>query len=765
MPDQPHPSSSDRRLAAIMFTDVVGYTALMQRDESKALGAIERHRLILEKYTRKHNGSVLQYYGDGSLSIFPSALEAVECALEIQNELVQAPRVPLRIGIHLGDIKFQAGSVFGDGVNLASRIESLGVAGAILISDAIYYLVRNHSEIKTVPLGNFRLKNVDHPVPVYALANDFLSVPKPEELPGRVNAFPGRSTWIAAIAVLMILILAGYGLFFLERGRHELKDRSIAVLPFENLSNDPQQEYFSDGITDDVINHLARISALKVKSRTTTEQYKKPDKTIPVIGHELGVSYILEGSVRKAGNKVRIVVQLIDVKNDVHVWSETFDREITEIFRIQSEIAIEIAQLLEASLSTEERRYISGRPGEKGRPAHVTAYDYVLRARDIWRNWNDEKDLENALELADQAIRIDSLYAPAYVLKGNILHYGMRRYGVPTQIWIGQALQLADQAIRLDSTLAEAYLLRGSIFNSRDGKTGEAKENLKKAYALEPGNPDVLESLGRKYLDHGEYEKGISLIIQSIERRYSIKDPEYYLEWGNLYHYSGNEFEQAEEFYQKAISLAPEWAGPYYHLAQLYRYWGKYRLAGETLSHALDIAPSDQTAIDLMGWINLLMGGLEDAASYWCMYEDLELQFPDTSQYVPFRHRLAYVRYLQGDATSALNLMKEQLKLDTERQQQLRGYGAWVERGFYYDLAAANAYLGKREEALIWLDSAYQRGFVNLWYLKNDPLLKNIRTAPAFQRIQQELADRQQKQARAFKKVMEANRPPNMLFK
>lgn len=290
------------------------------------------------------------------------------------------------------------------------------------------------------------------------------------------------------------------------------------------------------------------------------------------------------------------------------------------------------------------------------------------------------------------------------------------------------------------------------------------KENLKKAYALEPGNPDVLESLGRKYMDHGEYERGILLIIQSIERRYSIKDPEYYLEWGNLYHYSGNEFEQAEVFYQQAINLAPRWVAPYYHLAQLYRYWGKYGQAEEALSCAMDIAPPDQATSDLMGWINLLMRDLEGAAGYWSQYEDLEFQFPDTSQYVPFRHRLGYVRYLQGDAASAMRLMKEQLKLDIERQQQLRGYGAWVDRGFYYDLAATNAYLGNREEALIWLDSAFQRGFVNLWYLQNDPLLRNIREAPEFQRIQQELADRQQEQARAFNKVVAENRPPTLLL-
>lgn len=755
MPDQPKSSSSDRRLAAIMFTDIVGYTSLMQKDESKALSMIERHRFVLEKHTRNHNGSVLQYYGDGSLSIFPSALEAVECALEIQKELIQPPKVPLRIGIHLGDIKLQGESVFGDGVNLASRIESLGVAGAILISDSIYYLIRNHAEIKTVPLGKFRLKNVDHPVPVYALANDFLAVPEPEGMPGRVSILPRVSAWVITAAVFLILIFVGYGLFFHEKEGHELKEKSIAVLPFDNRSNDPQQDYFSDGITDDIINQLVKIAALKVKSRTTTEQYKNPNKTIPVIGRELGVSYILEGSVRKAGNQVRIAVQLIDVENDINIWTETYDREVTEIFQIQSEIAIEIAQVLETKLSKGEKRYLRSRPEEEGRPGHITAYDYVLKARKIWRNWNNEKDLESALQLTDQAIQTDSSYAPAYVLKGNILHYGMRRYGVPTQTWIGEALHLADQAIRLDSTLAEAYLLRGRIYNIQDGKAALAKKDLKKAFSLEPGNPDVLESLGSHFLDHGDSERGISLLIQSIERRYSAKDPEYYLEWGRLFHYMGNEFEQAEEFYQKAISLAPGWAAPYYHLAQLYRYWGKYGQAEEAISCAMDISPLDQSLIDLQGWINLLNRDLKDAARYWSMYRELETQFPDKSQYVPFRHRLGYVRFLQGDTLSANQLIREQLKLDTERQQQLRGYGAWVNRGFYYDLAASNAYLGNRKDALVWLDSAYHRGFVNLWYLKNDPLLRNIRNASEFQRIQNELAGRELKQARSFKKVVE----------
>ncbi len=759
MPDQPKEASSTRRLAAIMFTDIVGYTAIMQQDEEKALRIINRHRSVVENYTTQHSGEVLQYYGDGSLSIFPSASEAVACAIEIQEKLIADLKVPLRIGIHLGDIKIQGESVFGDGVNMASRIESLGIAGSILISDTIYHLVRNQPGIRTASLGTFELKNVDYPVPVYALQDDFLAVPAPDDLPGKIKTLPVRYTWIKIIAAVAFLILAGYILsrfLFTGPALSGPVERSVAVLPFNNLSDDPQQEYFSDGITDDVINHLARISGLEVKSRTTTEQYKNPNKTIPVIGRELGVAYILEGSVRKAGNTVRIVAQLIDVKNDTHVWTETFDREITEIFEIQSEIAIEIAGVLETRLTSDERRHIRGRRWEKGGSPNITAYDYLLRARRAWRNWNDENDLENAVQLTEEAIELDPNLARGYVLKGNILHYGMRQFGVPTDVWIGEAFDLANKAIRIDTMLATAYLLKGNILSSQEWDCDEALENLKKAYYLEPGNPEVLQSLGNMYMRSGQYEKGASLIIRSIEREYSPKDPEYYFRWGSIFMMTGNH-ETAEQFFRKSISLAPGWINPYYTLGQLYRYRGELDASEKTLKRGLEIAPLDQETIDALGWTNLLTGDLGEAAEYWSSYEVIEGQFPDSTQYIPFRHRLGYVLALQGDTASAMRLIREQRRIDMERFENIRGYGAWMSGGFYYDLAATNAWLGNREEAVAWLDSASQMGFMSSWYLENDPLLENVRDDAGFARIRDDYQERRQRRVDAFEKAIEEN--------
>jgi adenylate cyclase len=265
MSDHSESTKYERRLVAIMFTDIVGYTAMMEKDEHVAVDTIERHRQVLEKYTKIHQGEILQYYGDGSLSIFPSAIEAVECAIKVQKELTDH-RLPLRIGIHLGDVKIKGDAIFGDGVNVASRIQALGIAGSIIISDTIFHLIRNQSDIKTVSLGSFNLKNVDEPKFIFALDDVFLSVPKPAELPKRDITSRKKTNWIAVLAIAIIVILSGYIIIhFFQKGAAStiLADKSIAVLPFENLSNDPEQVYFSDGITEDIINHLAKISSLK----------------------------------------------------------------------------------------------------------------------------------------------------------------------------------------------------------------------------------------------------------------------------------------------------------------------------------------------------------------------------------------------------------------------------------------------------------------------------------------------------------------------
>jgi TolB-like protein/Tfp pilus assembly protein PilF len=563
---------------------------------------------------------------------------------------------------------------------------------------------------------------------------------------------PTFARWLIILAFVIIIGLSYYLIqqFIPVNANFNPSPKSIAVLPFINMSQDPGQEYFSDGITEDILNHLSKISGLEVKSRTSTLQYKETPKPIPDIGRELDVANILEGSVRKEGNKVRIVAQLIDVKNDVHIWSETYDREMTEIFNIQSEIAVEIANVLQATLSSSERRHLQG-----GRHStnDITAYDYALRAREILRNWNNEKDLENALQLLERSVALDPDFAYGYTMIGMVLHFDMREFGVPTQLWIDQAFHMVEIAIQLDSTLPEAYLLRSYIMKNHLGKSREARDDLRKAIELDPGNPRVMYALGMNLIEDGRYNQGASMVIKSINLGFTKKDTEYYIRWGNIYEITGK-YKKAEELYIQCKNLAPGWSDSYLYLGSLYLHWEKYDKAIEMFSQGLSIVPEDPFLINEIAWAYFNNEELDSASFYWSKYEDLERNFTDVSQYVPFRHRLAYIKWQQGEKEIAQELFNEQIRLDMEQQQGLRGYGAWREGSYYYDLGVVNAYLGNTEESILWLDSAANKGFFNIGIVENDPLLDDIRKDQRFQALLSKKEQEKMMLVNAYKEEM-----------
>jgi len=744
-----------------MFTDIVGYTVMMQHNEEDGLKRVEHHRTVLEKYISLHNGKILQYYGDGTLSIFDSAYDAVICAVDIQKELAMEPKVPLRIGIHLGEVVVKQNAIFGDGVNVTARIQALSISGGILISDSIYRQIRNQADLKFKELGDYKLKNVDLPVGIYAISNKGLPVPDKEYIDKKAGSskkisalgkMPVFARWMVLLASVIIIGFAIY-LFqqvFWSETEFNPSPKSIAVLPFVNLSQDPEQEYFSDGITEDILNHLSKISGLEVKSRTSTLQYKEKLKSIPEIGRELEVANILEGSVRKEGNKIRIVAQLIDTQNDVHIWSESYDREMTELFNIQSEIAIEIADVLQTKLSSAELRYLQS---SQYSASDINAYDYALRAREIRKNWNDVSDLENVLQLLEQSVELDPNFAYGYTMIGMVLHFDMRTIGVPTQIWIDEAQHMADIAINLDSTLPEAYLLRAYVIKSKVGKNKAVYDDLWKAYELDPGNPTVMFVLGNSLIEDGKYNEGAALMMKSINLGYTKKDTDYYVRWGNIYEMIGD-YRKAEKLYIQCRNLAPGWSEAYSILGRLYFKWGKYDEAIEMYSQGLEIVHEDPLMINNKAWTYFRMDQLDSAVYYWSQYESLERNFMDRTQYVPFRHRLAYVKLKMGQNEEAQDLFEEQMRLDMEQQEGLRGYGAWSRGSHYYDLSVTNAYLGNTEEAVMWLDSAANYGFLDVTFANEDPLLDEIRKDD---RVQGIIAEKEQERMmiiNAFKEEM-----------
>ncbi|HZV70273.1 MAG TPA: adenylate/guanylate cyclase domain-containing protein [Saprospiraceae bacterium] len=298
-------SQQTRLLAAIMFTDMTGYTALMQEDEKTAKILQSRQRQVLEKFIPGYNGKIMQYYGDGTLSIFTSAIDAVLSAVEIQKELQNEPKVALRIGLHSGDITYDDEGIYGDCVNVASRVESISVPGAVIISDKIYDEIKNQTEIKTSLLGRFNLKNVKRQVDVYAVTNEGLVIPTAAQI-----------------------------------GMKAGSERSIAVLPFVNMSSDAENEYFSDGISEEILNALSRVEGLQVSARTSSFSFKGKNEDVRQVGNKLGVSAVLEGSVRRSGKRIRITAQLVNTSDGYHIWSENYDSDLEDIFQVQDEISL-----------------------------------------------------------------------------------------------------------------------------------------------------------------------------------------------------------------------------------------------------------------------------------------------------------------------------------------------------------------------------------------------------------------------------------------
>jgi len=362
----------ERLLAAIMFTDMVGYTALMQEDEQKAKQNRDRHRKILQEAIIKHQGKTLQYYGDGTLSIFNSSIEAVDCAIQMQQELQKEPKIPLRIGLHTGDIVYDDEGIYGDGVNVASRIEGLAVAGSVLISGKVFDDIKNHHEISTISLGAFDLKNVKTPLDIYAISNKDLVIPTEGEV----------------------------------RNQHREKEKSLAILPFVNISSDPENEFFCDGISEAIINTLTQLEGLFVTARTSSFSFKGQYKDVRELGKILGVVYILEGSVQRYENKIRVTAQLIDSISGFHIFSEAFDKELIDVFSIQDDIAQLIAEKLKKNINLDEKHLLTS-PKTKS----IKALDYYMKGIEQM-NTGAHPNILKAMEMFQQSLEID----PDFVL-------------------------------------------------------------------------------------------------------------------------------------------------------------------------------------------------------------------------------------------------------------------------------------------------------------------------------------------------------------
>jgi pentatricopeptide repeat protein len=455
-----------RQLAAILFTDIEGYTAIMQQDERRALELKDRHRAVIQKEHELNNGRIIQYYGDGTLSVFRSAVQAVQCALSMQLQFQQDPRVPVRMGLHIGDVIVEEKHVFGDGVNMASRIESLGVAGSVLLSDKVHDEILNHPEFKTVSMGVYQLKNIQRIVEVFALDHKGLVVPRSNSLVGKTEPRK-KATGRAGETELAIPPKAS------------IPGKSIAVLPFVNMSNDPEQEFFSSGIAEEIINALSSLKELKVAGRTSSFQFSDQQVDLASIREKLGVSTVLEGSVRKQDNRLRITVQLINTEDGFHLWSEKYDRNIDDLFAIQDEIAMAVQQKLRLTLLENDRDTMT-----KTYTNNMEAYELYLKGR-FYINRRGASII-TGIRYFQQAIEMDPLFALAHAgyADGHLLSafYGL----VPPKPAMVRAKESAEIAIRLDPTLPEPYCSLGYYYACAEWNWAEAERHFLTSIDINP---------------------------------------------------------------------------------------------------------------------------------------------------------------------------------------------------------------------------------------------------------------------------------------
>lgn len=554
-----------RRLAAIMFTDMVGYTALGQRNESLSLALVEEQRKLIRPILSRHKGREVKTIGDAFLVEFPSALDAVRCAYDIQRAAreynISSPteqRIHLRVGVHLGDVVESQGDISGDAVNVASRIEPLAEDGGACITRQVFDHVQNKFELPLVSLGAKSLKNVSLPMEVFRMVMPW------EAEKGTPSPQPDK--------------------------------RRIAVLPFANLSSDPEEGYFADGMTEELITSLSGVRQLTVIARTSVMKYKGSQKGASDVGKELNVGTLIEGSVRKAGNRVRITAQLIDTSTEGHLWAQNYDRQLEDVFAIQSEIAEKVAGELRIRLVDSEKQTLEKKPTE-----NTEAYSNLLRGRELFRE-EIETSVRQALSLFEKAIELDPKFARAYVGVADC-HQWLDASGCePGDIALPIVKTSLEHAIDLDPNLPEAHAsLCAMLFNADDDLRSEAE--AKRALELNPSLPDPHNMLGELAGLKGDQEE----MVRQMETAYRLDPIRPHFIWllGTTYLYVGRE-QEALEHWKKTEHLAP--AGTYRGMTEYYLIKGDVEKAKGFHAKAEKLEPTRPWLIWAGGVIAALEG-------------------------------------------------------------------------------------------------------------------------------------------------------------
>jgi len=571
-----------RQLAAIMFTDIVGYSALMSNDEQKAFGLLKTNREIQKPIIERYGGRWIKELGDGVMASFNTVSDAVNAAIKIQETCNTVKDLLLRIGIHEGEMIFENNDVFGDGVNIASRIQALANPGSIWISESVYKNVSNKNNITTAFVKLETLKNIKEPVRIYEVK--IKHAPEQQPVITYVNKEPVKT----------------------------ISAKSIAVLPFVNISNDPEQEYFSDGMAEEILNSLAHLTDLKVAGRTSSFQFKGVKVDLREVGEKLGVQTVLEGSVRKQGNQLRVTAQLINAEDGFHIWSERYDRTMDNIFAIQDEIAFSITEKLKITLFEKEKAIINKTP-----TANNEAYELYLKGRFFWNKRGVY--LKKGLTFFMQAVALDPQFALAHAGIADAYSLFALYEILPAHEAMPKAREAAQKAILLDPTLVEAHSVLIFVTAFYDWNWIKAMKQFQQTFAIN-SKYALVHYWFSFYLScvEGKHDEAIKEAMTSVELEPLV--PASYNVLSAAYLYAGK-FEDALKASQTALDLEPDYFLSFRNLGVSLLALKRYPEAIEAFKTSANLSARHPWPIADLSEAYALSGDLENAQK---LFHELE---------------------------------------------------------------------------------------------------------------------------------------------
>ena len=653
--DKNAPDTQMRKLVAIMFADMTGFTAMMQEDEAKAKILRNRQQQTLETLIPSYNGTIVQFFGDGTLSIFDSAIDAVKCGIEIQKELQEEPKVKLRIGINSGDVVYDTKGLYGDCVNIASRIESIGQGGTVLFSRDVFEKVRNHTSFQIKSIGSFEFKNVDDPIEIFALWNTEVVTPDLKTIEGKLKQQTKKSYLYQrlAIAGISVALVLAYLLFFNTTSANKNEnlwktEKSVAVLPFKNLSEGTDEDFLSIGIAEDILTQLAQIKDLRVISRSSCMKYKDTKKTLMTIARELGVTSLLDGSVQKAGKNLRVSVQLIKANDESVIWAESFDREFEDVLNVQRDVALAVSEKLKVTLTPEIKHRL-----EEEINVDPEAYVNYQKGQELLkRSSGTAEDMEKARTYFEMSLREDSTFTQAWVGLADAWLESIFWHRITGDSALIKAKAASMKAKELDPENGECYGVLGAV-NLMEKDLSSAEQNLNRSIELNPNYTFAYERLAWISLFRKEEEKAISLYNQVI-----LLDPlstRYKGSLGSSYYFMAR-YKEGIKKMNEFLRLDPNDNFILWSLAVCYAGNGEYQKAIETF-HRRSIGTKTNWALS---YCYAKLGNMAEAQKIL----DYNLEKKKTSHVPDFMMAVQYAAL--GDQDTALDYLEKSFNNDNE---------------------------------------------------------------------------------------------------